>query len=967
MNEVYKIALEKLDLESVCRDHGIDFKDKKALCPFPGHDDRNASFSLHNSKTYVYCFGCNKGGDAIWLEYELGRHQNQYGALTALNQRYGLNLKFNGWDEKKAKDYDYGFQLLDWYCKMAHENLLKNEEAQQWLEAKKAISLDDIKKYNIGFVGSSWLCNKATDKNKEIFIKLGLIKEKNGNLYDYFRDRLIFPVYNSGRIASIWSREWPDKKDSSYKWLGLPSSEFIPNKPIAFVENLNCDICMIAESIPDVYSFLKIDVPAVALLGDSVSHANKAYFEKAKAKLYFALDADEAGQEAAYKLAAEYKGHIIDLENDKDADEILAEHGIDEFKAIVEKAVSSAKVVSNEPAEKGDLIDVNEDVREGGSQAERLVTLIEDEDLTLFHDQMVEPFARFKVQDHYQIYKVRSKHFKWWISKLFWDSEGKIPNSESLNSALRIIEAKARFEGDEYQLHNRVAWHDNAIWYDLGNWHAVRIDKDGWSVVNEPPILFRKYSHQKEQALPIDGDGFVLWEELFKFVNISNAEDGLLYVTNLICGLIPDIPHPVDVFVGDQGTAKTTSSRVKKELLDPSELKTLTSPYSMAEFAQLADHHWYIPLDNLTDLRDSLSDALCKAVTGDGFTKRELYSDDDDVIYSFKRCICLNGINMVPTKPDLLDRSLIFELDPIPQTKRIEESTFWKQLNEIKPILLGSIFSTLSKAISGYPKIKLYSKPRMADFARWGCAIAKALGKSEKDFISAYYSNIRTQNKEALDASPVAVAIIEFMNDKPSWEGSPSKLLVELDNVAEILKLDTKEKRYPKDPSWLWRRIKEVRTNLIAVGIIATKDDSRRDSEGRRILIEKIPTSDKDVEDQKSGKNAVSAVMVSESEQLQGVTPDTKADSIKPVEDDTVRAKSLKSLNSDSTDSKDSILSNIDVEGRVKIERLNLGADGVGYKIIDIGKDGKPRNRIIPPNDPNINEIQRLYDEQNRS
>jgi len=335
----------------------------------------------------------------------------------------------------------------------------------------------------------------------------------------------------------------------------------------------------------------------------------------------------------------------------------------------------------------------------------------------------------------------------------------------------------------------------------------------------------------------------------------------------------------------------------------------------------LAQHHWYIPLDNLTVLSGWLSDSLCKTVTGDGFTKRELYSDDDDIIYSFRRCIGLNGINLVAVKPDLLDRCLIFELDPIPQNKRKEEMYFWRKFNEFKPKMLGAMFTVLSKAMKIYPNIKLDTKPRMADFAQWGCAISRVLGRTEKEFLEAYSNNIKTQNKEALDASPVAVAIIYFMGDVEKWEGSASELLKELNTVAEKLKLNTKDKRYPKDPSWLWRRIKEVRTNLMAVGINAIKDDSNRHSTGRRISIETVHD---DTVIQQDGKNAVRTDMVSGNEQYQEVTPDSTPDSTDSKnlgEDNAVSHNTSNSLDSDSTDTTDSIL------GDFKGETEQVGTD----------------------------------------
>ena len=86
-------------------------------------------------------------------------------------------------------------------------------------------------------------------------------------------------------------------------------------------------------------------------------------------------------------------------------------------------------------------------------------------------------------------------------------------------------------------------------------------------------------------------------------------------------------------------------------------------------------------------------------MTGSGFSKRQLYTDDDDIIYSFKRCIGFNGINLGATKADLLDRGLIIHLEQIPEEKRRKIKDIWNDFNEIKPQLLGYIFDILVKVL----------------------------------------------------------------------------------------------------------------------------------------------------------------------------------------------------------------------------------------------------------------------------
>ena len=109
----------------------------------------------------------------------------------------------------------------------------------------------------------------------------------------------------------------------------------------------------------------------------------------------------------------------------------------------------------------------------------------------------------------------------------------------------------------------------------------------------------------------------------------------------------------------------------------------------------------------------------------------------------------------------------------------------------------------------------------MADFAEVAEIISRCMGYSENKFLAAYYENIGLQTQQVLEASPVATAIMEFMNSRTKWEGSCTGLLDELEEVAETLKIKTKNnKLWPSTPNVLSRRLNEVKTNLREVGII---------------------------------------------------------------------------------------------------------------------------------------------------
>lgn len=454
------------------------------------------------------------------------------------------------------------------------------------------------------------------------------------------------------------------------------------------------------------------------------------------------------------------------------------------------------------------------------SQADKLMRLISYRRFEFFHTPTDIAYARIPQGEHFEIHKCRSQSFKQVLSYLMWEEEHKTPNSDSLNAAINAVEGKAIHEGTCHELHNRVAWLDDNIWYDLSDsrYRAVKISKKGWEIVEQPPILFQRYQHQSSQVEPLThGDPI----KLLDYVNLKDDEQKLLFMVYVTACIIPEIAHPILHPWGGQGAAKSTLMRFIVSLIDPSEEDLLVVPRNENDLAQRLNHHWICCFDNLATLPDWLSDTLSRAVTGTGFSKRELFTDDNVVIYKIKRVVGLNGINIVAVKPDLLDRCILLELDRIDESTRQEEKLLWRWFDRDKPAILGGLFDVVSRAIRYYPEVKLDKLPRLADFGRWGEAISRALGNPPDQFLEAYFANISSQNDEVLASNPIASCIMRLMFDPPQdeWKGSPAELLHTLNAEAAQLNISTKMKSWPKAPHILTRRVNELKTNLIAGGI----------------------------------------------------------------------------------------------------------------------------------------------------
>jgi len=173
----------------------------------------------------------------------------------------------------------------------------------------------------------------------------------------------------------------------------------------------------------------------------------------------------------------------------------------------------------------------------------------------------------------------------------------------------------------------------------------------------------------------------------------------------------------------------------------------------------------------------------------------------------------------VATRADLLDRAILVGLERIAPDKRKTEEEIDAAFAEARGQILGGLFDTLVKTLRIKPTMKLSRLPRMADFARWGCAIAQALGYQAEDFLAAYAGNLRQQNQEVLESHPVAAAMMGLMEDRDTWEGEPSALLEALEGVANRKRIITKGHGWPGAPHILTRRLRDVKANLQEAGV----------------------------------------------------------------------------------------------------------------------------------------------------
>jgi hypothetical protein len=474
----------------------------------------------------------------------------------------------------------------------------------------------------------------------------------------------------------------------------------------------------------------------------------------------------------------------------------------------------------------------SEEKEDRRNQADRLIGYALDDVQGLFSDQHGAPHALVAREP----VPLNSRCYSW-LRRLMWEQEARAVNGEYLKTAAGTLAAHAEFSGVVRDLHTRAAWHDGVLYYELRPGRVIRVDAGGWDFAENPPVLFRRFPNLKPLPDPQPSGSVNI---IADFVNLKGERDRRLFTAYLSTVPLPHIGRPILNAAGAMGSGKTTLGRVVKRTWD------LTAPETVRldprDFLQKASHAFAVMLDNQNTVPEWAADSLCRLVTGEADSKRRLYTDDEDVIIELKRAVLLNGINVPTDRGDVLDRSLVVELERIPDGERKTEEELWERFEAEHPRLLGAFFGVLAEAIVLKPSLKLSRRPRLADWGEYAASVYEVMGWGAEQFLNDWDEVVKVQNQATLDGSPVAQAVIKFMEDKHEYVGTSSELHSKLKPVAAQLGVDVeRDKAWPKSARWLWRRIKEVLPLLVAAGIEAARG---RDESAKQITLRKLPKND---------------------------------------------------------------------------------------------------------------------------
>jgi hypothetical protein len=415
----------------------------------------------------------------------------------------------------------------------------------------------------------------------------------------------------------------------------------------------------------------------------------------------------------------------------------------------------------------------------GPSVSEKLVHTAHEAGVELFHDPFDVAYAAVEVDGHTETWPVRSRHFKAWLRRRHHDRLKKGASRSALDEAADVLEGDA-LSSEEHEVHVRVAGDRERIVIDLGDdrWRAIEITASGWRILEQHPVRFSRPAAMLALPEPVAGGSL---DELRPFVNVDEAAWPLLAAWPL-AALRPRFPFPVLFLRGEQGSAKSTTARVIRALVDPNRSPLRSAPHKIEDLMVSARSSWTMAYDNVSKIGPTLSDAICRLATGGGLSKRQLYTDGDEYVIDVMRPVLITGIGAIAHRGDLLDRALLIECPVIDEESRMTEEAFWNAFAEVHARVLGAVCDALSEGLRNVGNVELTRLPRMADFVKWAVATEGALSGKSGTFLAAYKANRAEADIQAIEMSVIGPALLKVA--EAQFFGSAGELLVRLEDHA---------------------------------------------------------------------------------------------------------------------------------------------------------------------------------------
>lgn len=330
-------------------------KEYEARCPF--HDERSPSFYVSPTKQFYHCFGCGAHGTAISFLMNYDRLEF-LDAVEELAKRAGMEIPRdpNPRSAQQADDSRDLYTAVEAANRFFIKHLQENAKARAYLDGR-GVDAQTQELFQVGYAPDGYSALKDAlgkdERRMKLLERAGLFsKNERGHVYDKFRDRVMFPIFDRrGRVIAFGGRVM--EKDDGPKYLNSPETPLFHKGRELYglwqvrQANQKIERLVVVEGYMDVVSLFQFGVPqAVATLGTATTPDHAELLFRNAPDVYFCFDGDNAGRKAAWKALESVIPRMKDgrqafflfLPDGEDPDTIVRKEGADAFNARLTQA-----------------------------------------------------------------------------------------------------------------------------------------------------------------------------------------------------------------------------------------------------------------------------------------------------------------------------------------------------------------------------------------------------------------------------------------------------------------------------------------------------------------------------------------------------------------------------------------------------------------------------------------------------
>ncbi len=409
------------------------------------------------------------------------------------------------------------------------------------------------------------------------------------------------------------------------------------------------------------------------------------------------------------------------------------------------------------------------------------------------------------------------------LRNMYFDMQKQTISNAAVNTVYELIRSIADTCEDEITAVNGLLQTDTSIIFDIrGTGKYISVTEDEVQTIDKKKARFI-FIEEKNCTGVVIPNVTGLTEQYMSVLKtvFGNLKFDVLFAVYLCSLFIRNISHPLLIISGEYGAAKTTFARMIAKIINPYCGDVTPMPKSLDDVATVIHNSYYTAFENISYINRELADLLCLSVTGGSYKKRKLYTDSDVSTLNLHNPISLNGLNLAFPFSDLMDRAIMLELERISPNDRKSEEEVWERFYSYLPDIQGCIFTLLSMAMSKHKNVQIPELPRLADFTRWGYAIAESIedGLGE-EFLRQYRENTCMALKSSAESNPLLTAVSNLMASMEVWEGTATELLAELETVYYSNTINSKLPRsFPTTANVLSRKLNVLQNDLKILGL----------------------------------------------------------------------------------------------------------------------------------------------------